>query len=405
MTNNQPWWREPTRGQWAAFAAAYFAWTLDSFDFNVYSMEAAKIGKEFGVSTTSTMWVISLTLLTRLIGGVVAGTLGDKYGRKLPLLIAIVWIAVCDGAIALAPNFTWVIVLRALFGFGMGAVWVSSATMAMENWPVRSRGIASGILQGGWAVGFFLAALVASHISDQWGWRAVFVASAAPGLLAIPIHFFVPDSSNHAAQKAAGVVPISWGELLSNKTVVRNLVWGVFVMAFGFCEYYGFTQLYPKLATVLVGEYSLYVYLFSAGMLVGAPFFGWVASARGPATAIIGASTGALIAAPFCLGIFPTPVSATVLAIGAVFVGACGGGVAGVTPALLTATYPQAIRARAMGSVYNVGAFASAGVSPLIAWMNDKQGFELGQAMGVVAGSALILLMISMAFRPKVVVA
>ena len=403
MTKSQAWWREPTRGQWAAFAAAYFAWTLDSFDFNVYTMEAANIGKAFGVSMTATMWVTAITLLTRLIGGVVAGTLGDKYGRKLPLLIAIVWIAICDGAIALAPSFTWIIVLRALFGFGMGAVWVSSATMAMENWPVRSRGIASGILQGGWAVGFFLSALVASHISDLWGWRAVFVASAAPGLLAIPIHFYVPDSS-HAATKEAGPA-VSWGQLLSDKAVVRNLVWGVFVMAFGFCEYYGFTQLYPKLATVLVGSYSLYVYLFAAGMLVGAPFFGWVAAKRGPSTAVIAASFGALVAAPFCLGLWPTPPSATVLGIGAVFVGACGGGVSGVTPALLTATYPQAIRARAMGTVYNVGAFASAGISPLISSLNESHGLPLGQAMAMVAGGALVLLIISMAFKPKLALA
>ena len=149
MSVSIPWWKEPTKGQWASFSAAWIGWVMDAFDFTVFLLVMKQITEEFGTSYTSTAGSIALTLLMRLVGGVVAGWAADRWGRKLPLMISVIWFAVCDGLIAFAPSFTWVLVLRTLFGFGMGAEWTSGATLAMENWPARSRGIASGILQGG----------------------------------------------------------------------------------------------------------------------------------------------------------------------------------------------------------------------------------------------------------------
>jgi MFS transporter, SHS family, lactate transporter len=399
-TKLQPWWREPTRPQWAAFLAAYFAWVLDSFDFNVYVVAVTDIKKEFAVSNTAATGLITLTLLTRLLGGIIAGTLGDKYGRKLPLMISIVWIAVCDGLIAIAPNFETVTVLRAAFGLGMGAVWACSATLAMENWPARSRGIASGILQGGWAVGYLLSALLASSISDQFGWRAVFIVAAIPGLIVIPIHKYVPESKPAAASPGASPA-ISWGAMLRNRAIVTTLIWGALVMGFGFAEYYAFTASYAQMAKALVGSYASYVTLFSLGMLVGAPFFGWMSGRYSPKAAINTAAIGALIFAPLYLGLWPSQPSTIVFGIGAVMVGACGGGMAGVTPALLASTFPAEIRTRALGTVYNVGAAFAAIVPLLIAWLADAKGFTLGQAMAACASAALVTMMLVMLMRPK----
>ena len=155
------WWREPTRGQWMAFGAAWLGWVLDAFDFTIFLLVLPTIAEEFDVSLTAAAGSITLTLLLRLLGGYAAGAVADRWGRKLPLMISMVWFAVCDGAIAFAPTFFWVLFWRTLFGFGMGAEWTSGTTLAMESWPARSRGIASGILQGSWAIGYFLAALVA----------------------------------------------------------------------------------------------------------------------------------------------------------------------------------------------------------------------------------------------------
>ena len=187
-----PWWKEPTRGQWLAFSAAWLGWVLDAFDAMIYVLVADQIAKEFDVSTVAVLGSLTLTLIVRLIGGGIAGWMADKWGRKLPLMLSLLWLAAFDGAIYFAGSFGAIVVLRTIFGLGMGAEWTAGTAMAMESWPARSRKIASGLLQAGWPIGFLLAAAVAAWVVPVWGWRSVFLIAAVPSLLVLPIRFLVP---------------------------------------------------------------------------------------------------------------------------------------------------------------------------------------------------------------------
>src|SRR5262249_53965979 len=197
---NRPWWKEPTGGQWCSFAAAWLGWVLDAFDFTVFLLVMPAIAREFGVSMTRAAGSITLTLLVRLLGGAAAGAAADRWGRKLPAMSSVAGLVVVEGALWVG----WVLALRTLFGFGMGAEWTAGATLAMENWPARSRGIASGILQGSWAIGYLLAALVSAVVLPHWGWRGMFVLAAAPALLVLPIRIWVPESPDWQRAGAAG---------------------------------------------------------------------------------------------------------------------------------------------------------------------------------------------------------
>ena len=152
------WWQEPTRAQWAAFAAAWVGWVLDAFDFTIYLLVMPAILKEFGASVATVSVSVTLTLLVRLAGGAVSGWMADRWGRKLPLMISLIWFAVFDASIYFAPSFAWILALRTIFGFGMGAEWTAGTALAMESMPPRARQMASGLLQAGWPVGFLLAA-------------------------------------------------------------------------------------------------------------------------------------------------------------------------------------------------------------------------------------------------------
>src|SRR5512140_3201887 len=88
-----PWWREPTRHQWTSYLAAWSGWVLDGFDFTLFLLAMKDIAAEFQVSYVSTALSVTLTLLVRLLGGLGAGWLADRHGRKLPLMISIVWFA------------------------------------------------------------------------------------------------------------------------------------------------------------------------------------------------------------------------------------------------------------------------------------------------------------------------
>src|SRR5260221_3303013 len=110
---DKAWWREPTGGQWCTFAAAWVGWVLDAFDFTVFLLVMPQMARDLGVSVTAAAGSITLTLLVRLGGGVAAGAAADRRGRKLPLMVSLGWVAVCDGAVACAPPLGWGLVVCA----------------------------------------------------------------------------------------------------------------------------------------------------------------------------------------------------------------------------------------------------------------------------------------------------
>lgn len=394
------WWREPTKPQWISFTAAWLGWVLDAFDFTIFLLVMPEIAKEFGVTHSSTAGAITLTLLVRLAGGYCAGLAADRWGRKLPLMFSLLWFAVMDGSIAFAGSFTTVLVLRTLFGFGMGAEWTAGTTLAMENWPKRSRGIASGVLQGSWAVGYLIAGLVAGWVVPIWGWRALFIIAAVPALLVLPIRMWVPESEEWEAKKAQDQAEHKATVPVLQKAMMPRLIWASLVMAFGFGSYYGLTGLH---ATMLKTQFSLdgasvgtIVALFNIGMMAGAIACGVTASKKSVVMAVTVPAILVLPALPLYVGMVPG-----LLGVGAFLGGALGAGYSGVTPLLLTSLFPAELRARAVGLVYHVGAFGAAFVPMGMAAFAETTGTGLGQTIALAVGISQLGLAALMVFRPK----
>src|ERR1700685_1690762 len=159
-----PWYKEPTRDQWLAWVASWLGWTLDAFDFTMFLLIMVPISKEFNVPLTDVAFVLTVTLWLRLVGAVASGWLAgrgraawpaDRVGRKIPLMISIIWYSAANFAAGFSPSFMFLFICRALLGIGMGAEWPAGAALAMETWPARSRGFMGGVLQGAWGSGFF----------------------------------------------------------------------------------------------------------------------------------------------------------------------------------------------------------------------------------------------------------
>ena len=126
------WWKEPTKDQWLAWIAAWLGWTLDAFDFTIFLLIMAPIAKEFGVSVTAVAAVLTFTLWLRFVGTVGSGWLADRIGRKTPLMLSILWYSACNFIAGFSPTFSFLFVVRALLGIGMGAEWPAGASLAME---------------------------------------------------------------------------------------------------------------------------------------------------------------------------------------------------------------------------------------------------------------------------------
>src|ERR1700751_2288402 len=192
-TNTIPWWKEPTKDQWYAWVAAWLGWVLDAFDFTVFLLILVPIAKEFNVPLTDVAIVFTLTLWMRLVGATAAGWMADRMGRKKPLMISIAWFSVCNFIAGFSPTFWFLLLFRALLGIGMGAEWPAGAALAMEQWPQRSRGFMSGVLQGSWGIGFVLSSAVYGLLYNSIGWRGCLWIGVLPALTGVLVRSFVKE--------------------------------------------------------------------------------------------------------------------------------------------------------------------------------------------------------------------
>jgi SHS family lactate transporter-like MFS transporter len=179
------WWREPTKDQWLAWIAAWLGWMLDGFDFTVFLLIMVPIAQEFGVSVTAVAAVLTFTLWLRLVGAIGFGWLADRIGRKTPLMLSILWFSACNFIAGFSPSFTFLFVVRAILGIGMGAEWPAGAALAMESWPARSRGLMGGVLQMSWNLGFALSSVAYWLLFDSIGWRGLLWLGILPALVCV----------------------------------------------------------------------------------------------------------------------------------------------------------------------------------------------------------------------------
>src|SRR3954469_20416945 len=110
-------------GHRAAITASFLGWTLDAFDYFLVVMTVTAIGKDFGQPDKAIALSITVTLAFRPVGAFIFGLMADRYGRKLPLMIDLVFFSIIEVATGFAQNYTQFLILRALFGIGMGGEW------------------------------------------------------------------------------------------------------------------------------------------------------------------------------------------------------------------------------------------------------------------------------------------
>src|SRR5467141_2184001 len=211
------------REQRNTFVACFLGWALDAFDFFLLTFVLVPVGHEFGRAIPQVAFGITLTLMMRPLGAFVFGLLGDKFGRRIPLMADIIFYSVIELLTAFAPNFTVFLILRALFGVGMGGEWGLGASLAMESLPTAARGLFSGILQQGYAFGYLLAALVYWIVFPFFGWRGLFVAGALPAVLVLYIRAHVPESPVWLQRQRE--TSNFWSDLL----IVLKRHWGLFL--------------------------------------------------------------------------------------------------------------------------------------------------------------------------------
>src|SRR5438477_700799 len=196
------------------FVACFLGWALDAFDFFLLTFVLVPMAHDFSTTVTDLSYAITITLAMRPVGAFIFGLLGDRFGRRIPLMIDIIFYSAMELLTAFSPNFSVLLIFRALYGIGMGGEWGLGASLAMETLPIEARGLFSGILQQGYMFGYLFAALTYGVVFPLFGWRALFVVGALPALLVVYIRARVPESPVWLRQKSTVNFWASLGDIL-----------------------------------------------------------------------------------------------------------------------------------------------------------------------------------------------
>jgi SHS family lactate transporter-like MFS transporter len=402
-----PWWKEPTKDQWNAYIAAWLGWTLDAFDFTIFLLIIVPIAKEFNVPVTEVTIVFTLTLWMRLLGATAAGWLGDRIGRRWPLMISILWYSICNFIAGFSPTFIFLLIFRTLLGIGMGAEWPAGAALAMESWPTRSRGFMSGILQGSWGLGYALSALVYGLFYDDWGWRGMLWVGILPALAVVYIRFFVKEPEVWAENKRQQTAKQTEVTLplfaIFKRKYLYNTLTGCAWMASAFCVYYSIWALFP---TYLQRELKwdakqVWVPIFFANLIVfgGNAVWGLVADKWGRRPGIY---------IPAIIGIFVTPLylwttDPVWIVAGFIAQGFFGGAIYGQNPSYLCERFPTEVRATASGFVYHQGAIFGGLIAPVLSYfaIEMKLGFALPMMISTTVFLVLVVIFVLMGPETK----
>src|SRR3978361_1979169 len=200
-------------------------WTMDAFDYFIVVFVYADIAKDFHISLAEVAFLTTATLIMRPVGAIIFGLWADLKGRRIPLLVDVSFYSVIGFLCAFAPNFTVLLILRLLYGIGMGGEWGLGAALAMEKVPSERRGFFSGLLQEGYAFGYLLASVGSLVVMDWLGlsWRWLFALSIVPARISLTIRYRVQEAEVwEAAQDQMKVTNTKIRDVLRNGAVVRR---------------------------------------------------------------------------------------------------------------------------------------------------------------------------------------
>jgi SHS family lactate transporter-like MFS transporter len=376
---------QPVQRPLAVVLAGFLGWTLDAFDFFLVVLTLTDIGKEFHKTDREMALSLTLTLAFRPVGALIFGLLADRYGRRLPLVLDLVFYSIIEVLTGFAPNFRTFLILRALFGIGMGGEWGVGTSLTMEKVPAKWRGVLSGFLQEGYAVGYLLAAMAYRFVFPHWGWRPLFFIGGLPALLALFVRFAVQESDVWKKNKAD-----SW------KNLVRGLLrhWPIFIylvalMTMMNLSSHGTQDLYPtflrRYRGLGVSDRSNLAAISMVGALIGGIFFGLLSDHIGRRRAIVLAFVGALLAIP----IWALPAGLGKLAAGAFLLQFMVQGAWGVIPAHISELSPDSIRGSLPGFAYQCGNLMASYIVQVETIMAGRWNY--GSVMAISAATIFVM--------------
>ena len=376
-----------THDQRNAFLAALLGWSMDAFDYFIVILVYADIAKDFGTSLTRMAFLTTVTLAMRPVGALLFGLWADRVGRRIPLMADVSFYSVVGFLCAFAPNYSVLLVLRLLYGIGMGGEWGLGAALAMEKVPAERRGFFSGVLQQGYAIGYMSAALLYLLLHSALGlnWRWLFAFSILPAGISLLIRSRVKESQVwETTRDRERVTRTRIQDVIRDTRVIRRFVYLVLLMtAFNWMSH-GTQDIYPTFLKKGIGlsgtEATWIAVIYNVGALLGGTVVGALSQVYGRRRMVILCATLGLPLVP----IFAYSTSAGMLCLGSFLMQTMVQGAWGVIPAHLTELSPDEIRGFYPGVTYQLGNCLAAFNLPIQERLASAHGYPFALAVTIV---------------------
>ena len=383
-----------------ALLAGFLGWTLDAFDFFILTFILDDIASAFGKSRPEIALAITATLAMRPVGAVIFGVMADHLGRRIPLMLNVIFYAIISVLCGLAPGYTVFVVLRMLFGIGMGGEWGVGASLALESAAPRLRGLLSGLLQEGYAIGNLLAALAFRTLYPWFntlypgnGWRLMFFLGGLPALLSLFIRANVRESE-------------AWREHRTDWTTYRQsmlqhlprFLYLVALMTMMNFMSHGTQDMYPTLlrtahySSARIADITM---LANIGAVLGGLAFGYYSDRSGRRRGIISAAICGLIVVPFWVSGWSLLFTLAGVFLMQFFVQ----GAWGVIPAHINELSPNHLRGFFPGFAYQLGVLCASSIPYLESALGER--FTYAQSMGGLVTVVFIGAIIVTLFGPE----
>jgi MFS family permease len=284
LPNPQPWWRLFNRYHWSVFIVASLAWLFDCLDQQVFNLARDGAVEDLlgdkSRATELAAYTTSFFLTGWAIGGLIFGSLGDRFGRARILTVSILIYSVCTGLSSFASSYYGFCACVFFTGLGVGGVFGLSVALVADSVPEKSRAPALGLLQSLSSIGNISGGLIGMGVGllaaktllpfGLKAWQAMFVAGAIPAFLCVFVLAKLKEPEKWVKAKAEGVkTGVKFGSyftLLKHPTWSKHAWLGLLLCSAGIVGLWGIGNFHPKIVRSIIAAHLASEHLSDAAL-------------------------------------------------------------------------------------------------------------------------------------------
>lgn len=392
-----------TPQRWKVLWATFLTYLFDSYDLMVLAIAMPVLLKVLQISLPEGGLLGSATMLGAMLGSILFGLIAENLGRRLALVLALLWLGLCMAAVYVVDSWAHWMVLRFISGLALGGVWGPCAALIAAHWSPQYRGRAASFVFSSFAIGAVLAALVGRWVVQiQWQW--LFMAGASSIPMAALVHRLLPPDSRPAGPARADARPEPIGvQAIFAGDLARVTLPATLVSIVNLAGYWGAAFWIPTFLTqergLSVSTMLGFSFVMYVGMFAGFQFFGWLADRIGRRRSML----VSFLVCALAIGIYIVVREAMFLFWWGAVVGfgLCGAG--GILGAYYAELFPERVRAYAGGFCWNMGRIGAMIAPFTIGAIGKTHGLQAGLTVTCVIyllGAAMLFLLPE-TYRPQ----